>query len=741
VAGGAALLVLLPLLLVGPIARSELAERAEARGLTSEVESVRLGLRGLWLKGVVLASSAPSRVTAKLDAVLVPFTGGPIEVHGGRVVLRGAPADVVDALRSKRSSGKSGRGARRELAASGIDVTWHDRSDDATLPEHAWGVAFARTAANDRVRCDRAALGERGVRVELRGADVTLTADAGPKVLGGRLGGLDVALELGARSAAPSPSSSDPVVRASAPASDASAPGLAGMVGAARGLATRTLAGGAKLEVEALRVRLGYGDEALGFGPSRVRLTRDARDVALAVRPAERALAGSTPLALAVRLPLAEGSPSVELEGGPVALGALGVREGDLGLRRVREASLEAHMRVDLLPGVGALRGSGSGKLLDLSLVRPELARTELRRLGLSFRAAGEARLDGSRLVLDDVELAVGHVRLATTFSAERDDAGLRLRSKGGVPLASCDAMLGSLPKELVAELDGLALEGTFALSYEVDYLANKPDATRVVLDVKNDCRVKSAPGSLSPQRFRAPWVREVKSAEGQSVMIRSGPGSPEWVSYDDISRFMEIAVLVCEDGGFYRHRGFDFRAIERAIKDDIRAGRFVRGASTISMQLAKNLYLGREKTLSRKIQEALLTLLLEQELSKKELMELYLNVVELGPGIYGVGPAASHYFATTPRELTLGQALYLASILPDPTRQHFMPDGSVTPRWSEYLQKLMRIARRVERITDDELEAGLAEQVGFRRGGAPPSSELASDVPENADSLEAVEP
>ena len=142
----------------------------------------------------------------------------------------------------------------------------------------------------------------------------------------------------------------------------------------------------------------------------------------------------------------------------------------------------------------------------------------------------------------------------------------------------------------------------------------------------------------------------------------------------------MEIAVLVCEDGGFYRHRGFDFRAIEKAIEGRHPSGRFVRGASTISMQLAKNLYLGREKTLSRKIQEALLVLVLEQELSKKELMELYLNIVELGPGIYGVGPAADHYFNVPAKDLTLGQALYLASILPDPTQAALQPGRRPSP-------------------------------------------------------------
>jgi membrane peptidoglycan carboxypeptidase len=181
----------------------------------------------------------------------------------------------------------------------------------------------------------------------------------------------------------------------------------------------------------------------------------------------------------------------------------------------------------------------------------------------------------------------------------------------------------------------------------------------------------------------------------------------------------MEIAVLVCEDGGFFRHGGFDFRAIEMALKDDIKAGRFVRGASTISMQLAKNLYLGKEKTLSRKVEEALLTMLLESKLSKNDLLEIYLNIVELGPGIYGIEQAADYYFDESAKQLSLGQALYLASILPDPTRTHFEPDGRISPRWGEYIKKLMRIAHGVKRISEAELEAGLEEELAFRRASS----------------------
>jgi membrane peptidoglycan carboxypeptidase len=196
---------------------------------------------------------------------------------------------------------------------------------------------------------------------------------------------------------------------------------------------------------------------------------------------------------------------------------------------------------------------------------------------------------------------------------------------------------------------------------------------------------------------------------------VESGPGSPNWVPYEDISPFMETAVLVCEDGRFLRHRGFDYEAIATAVRDDLIAGRFARGASTVSMQLAKNLYLDSGKTLGRKVQEAALTLLLEQELDKRALMELYLNVIEYGPGIYGIGPAADYYFAKKPRDLSLGQSLYIASILPNPDHQYFRSDGRLGDAWAKYLQRLMLIAKKIKRITPEQLENGLHEQIAFR--------------------------
>jgi membrane peptidoglycan carboxypeptidase len=102
----------------------------------------------------------------------------------------------------------------------------------------------------------------------------------------------------------------------------------------------------------------------------------------------------------------------------------------------------------------------------------------------------------------------------------------------------------------------------------------------------------------------------------------------------------------------------------------------------------------------------------LEQELTKEQILELYLNVVEFGPMVYGIGPAARHYFSASARELSLGQALYVSSIMPNPKIQHFGAGGAVSETWMSYLRKLMKIARDRDNLNDEELDEGLRETV-----------------------------
>lgn len=139
-----------------------------------------------------------------------------------------------------------------------------------------------------------------------------------------------------------------------------------------------------------------------------------------------------------------------------------------------------------------------------------------------------------------------------------------------------------------------------------------------------------------------------------------------KWVSRDEINDRMENAALAAEDWNFYEHKGFDWPAIEKALKHNEHGGR-VRGASTISQQTAKNVFLWPSRSWIRKGFEAYFTVLIETLWSKRRIMEMYLNVVELGDGVYGVGAASEIYFHKPAEKLSSSEAALLAAVLPNP--------------------------------------------------------------------------
>lgn len=160
------------------------------------------------------------------------------------------------------------------------------------------------------------------------------------------------------------------------------------------------------------------------------------------------------------------------------------------------------------------------------------------------------------------------------------------------------------------------------------------------------------------------------------------------WIPLDSIPRTLVRLALVAEDAKFYSHHGFDLEQIEYALVANHQAGRKMRGASTITQQTAKNLYLGGEKELSRKLHEAVLALLLEQILSKDRILEVYLNIAQFGPGVYGVREGARHHFGRDVRALSQDQMLSLVALLPAPKRwDPDRPSGA-------YLTHRNRVAR-----------------------------------------------
>jgi monofunctional biosynthetic peptidoglycan transglycosylase len=174
-------------------------------------------------------------------------------------------------------------------------------------------------------------------------------------------------------------------------------------------------------------------------------------------------------------------------------------------------------------------------------------------------------------------------------------------------------------------------------------------------------------PSVESLNNRKANMTIKVKDWKGNYHSFVVGPKNRYWIRSSRIPPEMKWAVIVAEDARFYKHEGIDVKAIKNAIKYDLEKKSFSRGASTITQQVAKNLYLSREKTITRKIKEIILARRMDEKLTKGRILELYLNVVELGPMVYGIGHGARYYFGKSASELTPRECAFLAAMLPGP--------------------------------------------------------------------------
>lgn len=206
------------------------------------------------------------------------------------------------------------------------------------------------------------------------------------------------------------------------------------------------------------------------------------------------------------------------------------------------------------------------------------------------------------------------------------------------------------------------------------------------------------------------------------------GPRNPRWTPYRAIPAALKKAVIASEDANFYSHEGVDYEAIGEAIKTDWRKGKFVHGGSTITQQLAKNLFLTREKTMIRKVKEFVLARRMDDALSKSRILELYLNVAELGPMVYGVGHASHYYFGKPPSALTVRECAFLASMLPGPKIYNpYRKMGRVMQRSDRILRRM--VAARM--ISREEYDAALSEVPNLERIARKVEKTLVAPPPE----------
>jgi len=163
-----------------------------------------------------------------------------------------------------------------------------------------------------------------------------------------------------------------------------------------------------------------------------------------------------------------------------------------------------------------------------------------------------------------------------------------------------------------------------------------------------------------------------------------------KWVPYEKISIHLKRALIAAEDSKFFEHEGFDIEGIEKALKKNEKKGKVVAGGSTISQQLAKNLFLSGERSYVRKGQEAIITLMLEQTMSKRRILEIYLNVIEWGEGVYGAEAAARRYYKTSAAKLGPAQAARLAAMVPRPRFFEKRPNSPYLARHAATIEARM---------------------------------------------------
>ncbi|MFA6276789.1 MAG: biosynthetic peptidoglycan transglycosylase [Pedobacter sp.] len=243
-------------------------------------------------------------------------------------------------------------------------------------------------------------------------------------------------------------------------------------------------------------------------------------------------------------------------------------------------------------------------------------------------------------------------------------------------------AIFDSFPLGLFESLEGIQVKGK--LKYNLDFYLDTsiPDSVKFNSTLTpTDFKIVKW-GKTDLQKINSTFVYTPYEYGKPMRNITIGPSNPNFTRLDDISSNFKNALLTSEDPSFFRHKGFVEESIRKSIAVNFKEKRFKRGGSTISMQLVKNVFLSRQKTLARKAEEILIVWLIENNklISKQRMLEVYFNIIEMGQNVYGIGEAARHYFGKTPAELTTGEGIFLANIVPKPkvALYKFMSDGSL---------------------------------------------------------------
>ncbi|MFY7664895.1 transglycosylase domain-containing protein [Flavobacterium sp.] len=278
---------------------------------------------------------------------------------------------------------------------------------------------------------------------------------------------------------------------------------------------------------------------------------------------------------------------------------------------------------------------------------------------------------------------------------------------KVSIPKMQAQAFLNSLPVALFPNTVGMKASGNFA--YKLNFHFNKNNLKDVVFESNLDrenLKIISYGKADIPKINGVFAYSAIENGKRQREII-VGPENPNFTTLAEIAPELKSAVLTSEDPSFFSHKGFVTEAFKQSIVKNFKTKKFSRGGSTISMQLVKNVFLTRQKTLARKLEEILLVYILENNriVSKSRMLEVYFNIIEWGPNVYGIGEASRFYFQKSPANLTVDECIFLAGIIPSPKKFNwqFNSQGELKPyvrKQHEFIKSLM-IRRGLYRSAD----------------------------------------
>lgn len=270
--------------------------------------------------------------------------------------------------------------------------------------------------------------------------------------------------------------------------------------------------------------------------------------------------------------------------------------------------------------------------------------------------------------------------------------------------------LFGSLPQGMFNTFKGFKASGE--LDYRLNFTLPFNDPDQLVFDSKlqsKHFRIENY-GAENFGKINAPFSFLAMDGERPVRSFLVGEENPTFTPLAFVSPYLQNCVLTSEDPSFFNHAGFVEQSFRESIITNFKKGRFVRGGSTLSMQLVKNVYLSRNKTISRKLEEALIVWLIEQNrlVTKERMFEVYLNIIEWGPDVYGIGEASRFYFSKAPSELTLAESIYLSSIIPHPKyfRYSFDPTGNLKPFMANYFKLVSNRLVKREKIQQFEADS-----------------------------------